>query len=422
METLKDTHKGETAWIIGKGPSLANLTKEDIGKGPVIALNHAILSVEALGLDNPIYSMQKDGGDKRTPSADNLIPDCNYSGNCNGCEPMIKPQNATLLLHDLESKYCFPDYPKRHVLNLGKLGFPGNVYSLVMALRTAQYMGCTQFNFVSCDAHVSGNIDVYVPGEGIVRTDETYKGQVDTFPYFAKGLNCLWITPGELKISFGCITNDAYRLNTVLLKSALPGALHYVINPKSATEGLNTILAEIEKDAADVAILAHQDMYFRNGWLQKVREQIAKLPDSWVVAGIIGKDHEGRICGKLHDMRIVEIISTDSVHDFPHSAVCFDECVIIVNMKKDFRFDEALDGFDLYGTLCVLQAWEMGGTAWVIDAFAEHYCMRPFTWFPGDDFKARYKWLYNRYQEKFDTPDSTVFVNKPRFETSAAIE
>jgi len=224
----------------------------------------------------------------------------------------------------------------------------------------------------------------------------------------------------DIQVSFGCITNDAYRLNTVLAKSALPGRLHFLVNPESATKGLNVILCEIEREGADVAVLAHQDMYFRNGWLKRMKEQLSLLPESWVVAGVIGKDHEGRMCGNIHDMRIVDHINTTDVHTFPHPAVCFDECVLIINMKKGFRFDEELDGFDLYGTLCVLQAWEMGGTAWAIDAFCEHYCTRPFSWFPGDDFKARYKWLYDRFIEKFGQPDSTVFVSKPRFETSAA--
>jgi hypothetical protein len=222
------------------------------------------------------------------------------------------------------------------------------------------------------------------------------------------------------KISFGVIANDPYRLNTVFLKSSLPGKAHYLFHPESATKGLNVLLDEIEKEGAEIAVLAHQDMYFRNGWLEKVKEQLSKLPDSWIVAGIIGKDMEGRMCGKLHDMRIVDNINTCEVHTFPQPAVCFDECVIIVNMKKGFRFDESLDGFDLYGTLCVLQTWEMGGTAWIIDAWAEHYCMRPFSWWPDDTFKARYKMLYDRYIEKFETIDSTVFVSKPRFETSAA--
>ena len=216
------------------------------------------------------------------------------------------------------------------------------------------------------------------------------------------------------KFSFGCNINDVYRFNTVLRKSDLPGELHYYINPESATIGLNKLLDKIEKDGATIGVLLHQDMYIRQGWLEKVEQQLLVLPEDWIVAGIIGKDMQGRLCGKLHDMRIVDVINTGDIHTFPQAASCFDECCIIVNMKSGFRFDESLDGFDLYGTLCCLQAWEMGGTSWIIDAFAEHYCMRPFSWFPDDDFKARYKKLYARYAEKFTAPDSTVFVSKPK--------
>lgn len=237
------------------------------------------------------------------------------------------------------------------------------------------------------------------------------------FNYYEPGR---WDHQPDLKISFGVMINDAYRFNTVLKKSDLPGELIYVVNPESATKGLNQILDVMASEGADVAILVHQDMHFRNGWLEKVKSQLSKLPDSWAVAGIIGKDMQGRMCGKLHDMRIVDHINSSAIHTFPQPACCFDECVIIINLKHGFRFDEELDGFDLYGTLCVLQAWEKGLTAWIIDAWAEHYCMRSFGWFPGDDFKARYKKLYDKYLSMTEKIDSTVFVSQPRFETSAA--
>jgi hypothetical protein len=210
-----------------------------------------------------------------------------------------------------------------------------------------------------------------------------------------------------MQVSFGAMVNDPFRLNMVLKQSSLPGELNYVINPESATKGLNQLL-DIMK-GSDIAVLTHQDMYYRQGWLEKMKEQIKQLPDSWIVAGIVGKDVYGQPCGHMHDMRIVKHINTN--HTFPQEASCLDECCLIVNMKKNFRFDECLDGFDLYGSLCIYQAWEMGGTAWIIDAFAEHYCMRPFSWFPDKDFERRYKILIAKYGEGVD---STVFTEKPK--------
>jgi len=210
-----------------------------------------------------------------------------------------------------------------------------------------------------------------------------------------------------MNFAFGALVNDIMRLDMCLKQSDLPGKLTVIMNPDRATVALNKILNIMDMEQAGVGVLVHQDMYFRQGWLQQAAEQIAKLPEDWMVAGIIGKDMEGNICGKFHDMRIAPVFNTSDIHTFPHSASCFDECCILVNLKTGFRFDERLEGFDLYGTMAVLQAWEMGGSAWIIDAFAEHFCMRPFTWFPDKGFQARFKWLHERFPNALKI-DSTV--------------
>lgn len=233
-----------------------------------------------------------------------------------------------------------------------------------------------------------------------------------------------YLTP-DIKISFGVMVNDPLRLDMVLKQSQLPKSLkcHKIDNPESAAKGLNFLLDKIEADGADIGILVHQDMYFRAGWIEQVKEQISKLPENWMCAGVIGKDMQGRICGKFQDMRIPLDFNTSHIHEFPHPACCFDEAVIIINLKTGFRFDETFEGFDLYGTLIVLQAWESGKSAWVIDARAEHFCMRPFTWHPSDLFVENYKRLYDQY--KNIRVDSTALGlpedGKVRFETSADI-
>ena len=231
-----------------------------------------------------------------------------------------------------------------------------------------------------------------------------------------------WRDADKIKISFGVMVNDMLRLDMVLRQSELQGKMHFIQNPESATIGLNKLLAVMEEEGADVGILTHQDMFYRNGWLDQVRDQISLLPDSWIVAGIIGKDPDGLICGKLHDMRIPLQFNTSHVHSYPHPACCFDECCIIVNLRKGFRFDEGMEGFDLYGTLAVLQAWEMGGTAWVLDAYAEHYCMRPFSWVPDELFKRNFKWLYDRYQQLGRLDSTAIGLSREDmcFATSAA--
>lgn len=233
------------------------------------------------------------------------------------------------------------------------------------------------------------------------------------------------------KVVFGCMINDPQRFSMVLRQSQVNSPLMFVQNPESATKGLNILLEKAENESADICVLCHQDVYFRAGWVDQMRSQIKLLPESWIVCGVIGKDASGLICGKFHDMRIPDHFNTSDIHTFPHEACCFDEAVIVVNMKKGFRFDETLAGFDLYGTLCVLQTWEMMGTAFVVDAFCEHYCMRPFTWSPSEQFCKNYKWLHDRYsgQWKLDStalglsPDATERLEQIRaFMTSAAPE
>lgn len=227
----------------------------------------------------------------------------------------------------------------------------------------------------------------------------------------------------DLRIAFGVMVSDWIRLDMVLRQSEIAGEMHFIKSPASATVGLNTLLDRIEAGGADVAVLCHQDMYFRQGWLAQVRAQLALLPASWIVAGIIGKDSQGRICGRFRDMRVPLVFDTSALHTFPHPAVCFDECCILVNLRTGFRFDETLAGFDLYGTLAVLQAWEMSGTAWILDAPAEHYCLRPFTWEPDEDFKRRFQWLYARFERlgrRIDTTAVGVETEQDRiFATSA---
>jgi hypothetical protein len=203
----------------------------------------------------------------------------------------------------------------------------------------------------------------------------------------------------DLKVSFGVMVNDWVRFGQVFQQSQITGETHFIKEPESATKGLNKLLDIIEGEGADIAILSHQDMHYNSFWLPQVREQLAKLPDNWMVSGIIGKDLEGKICGKFRDMRIPNYFDTSDIHEFPIAASCFDECCIIVNLKSGFRFNEELDGFDLYGSICCLQAAEMGGSAWIIGAYAEHYCLRPFTWRPDEQFCSNFKWLWEKYNK-----------------------
>jgi hypothetical protein len=196
MIELKDRHSGETAWIVAKGPSVLNLTRADIGDGPIIALYETIAIVEMLDLPNPVYSLQKDGGKNKTHVAPTTIlsSECK-SRDCEHCEWVVRPQKATLLLHDLEAEFCFPDYSPRYLFTLAEIGLPYNTFSLVCALKIAQFLGCTKFMFVSADAQAIGDLRCCLPIYPQRYYDHDYEAQRRMFPPYLVGLDYGFVTP-----------------------------------------------------------------------------------------------------------------------------------------------------------------------------------------------------------------------------------
>jgi hypothetical protein len=141
IERLRHKHLGETAWIVGKGPSLANLRAEHIGKGPIIAISEAIIPVENLGLENVTYAMQKDYD---PPEHDPIAP----------------PKKAILLTHEREVPGRHKDYKPRYVFD-NPLDFDAlwNTPSSLTSVLIAQLFGCSKIVFISFDSCTNGSLD-----------------------------------------------------------------------------------------------------------------------------------------------------------------------------------------------------------------------------------------------------------------------
>ncbi len=196
INNLRDKHKGETAWIIGKGASLANLTKEEIGDGPVIAISEAIVPVEAIGLSNPVYALQKDADP----------PDEN---------PIAPPKKAILLVQDREAKDRHKDYKPRYVFD-NPLDFdaPWNTTSANTALLIAQLFGCKKMVLVAFDACTKENYDTcHYNADGTYEIRPApindskdsinwrqYKASASGLKnYIQNKFLCVeWVTPGEI--------------------------------------------------------------------------------------------------------------------------------------------------------------------------------------------------------------------------------
>jgi len=141
IEELRDLYQGQTAWIVGKGPSLRFLQAGHFSAGPVITINESILIVQELGLSNPIYSMQKDG--------DAGIGKAVYP----------HPDIPVILQRPGYSERSLLEHPLRMWVSPEQdFGFLHTEMSVRLCVGIAKVMGCAKIMFVCCDSLVNDDV------------------------------------------------------------------------------------------------------------------------------------------------------------------------------------------------------------------------------------------------------------------------
>jgi hypothetical protein len=127
--------------IVGRGPSLLDLTPDDFGPGPVITLNQSIDQVRALDLPSPIFSMFKDGCGIGLPHGTLLGP---------GHDCALAPE-GTLVLSHMESRHCRPAWAPRIVLDVEEMGLPWFYQSAPVAVAFAIARGAGRIRMFGFD-------------------------------------------------------------------------------------------------------------------------------------------------------------------------------------------------------------------------------------------------------------------------------
>jgi hypothetical protein len=194
MSALQGIYSDQACYLIGKGPSLLNLSAADLRPGPVIALNSAVLKVAELEIDNPVYAMQKDGGNRSyctQPCGDR-------------CGDMRRvPDHFALLVHEHESRRCYPDQPQRYIFDNLALGLQVHDASVLSAIKIADLFGCTRLILLCFDAGVNGDCR-HVEDGSLLRTHRhtpylRYAQQarhlLETLPH----LQATWVTPVKIE-------------------------------------------------------------------------------------------------------------------------------------------------------------------------------------------------------------------------------
>jgi len=161
IKVLTDKHAGETGYVVGKGPSLLKLSADHFGEGPIIAINQAVQHVEALGLENTVYALQKN-------PCDEVIAGEDICGGCESGPPGYpEPEKAALLLSYPETHNCYSHYPDRFMfIDTHDLGFKDRMMpSLPNACRLLELMGIKDIKILCCDAIDGEGLSVDHTGE-----------------------------------------------------------------------------------------------------------------------------------------------------------------------------------------------------------------------------------------------------------------
>ena len=130
---LQNIHKGNTAYIVGKGASLARLSRMHVGKGVVLAINQAVIAIEALGLPNQTYSIQKDGLE------------------------MVEVFSTTaLILQRGRSDGFYTEHPRRIIIDTDP-----SIMSIITCIDLGEWLGCNRFVFLCCDSLTHDDYNTY---------------------------------------------------------------------------------------------------------------------------------------------------------------------------------------------------------------------------------------------------------------------
>ena len=181
IQVLYGCHAGETCTVIGKGPSLRHLRRDMIPDGLVITLNHALLKIIALGIDQDdrvVYSMQKDGF-------------------C--CDV---PSGVALIIHQHESRNVLLDHRPRYLFdNPADLGLEVHDASLPTTIKIAELFGCTNVMLISMDSMTTGDLRRVDDGCTPIAPDPNYlryaKRAAKLIEQSTVIQGVTWVTPQE---------------------------------------------------------------------------------------------------------------------------------------------------------------------------------------------------------------------------------
>lgn len=169
-----------------------------------------------------------------------------------------------------------------------------------------------------------------------------------------------------------CVNNrDLLERNLCRSPDVVALGLRIYENSRSAASAYNDALAKAEPGSA-YTIFVHQDIYLPEGWLAKLRWDIARLTvhdPSWGVLGCYGVTSTGQGEGHVYSNGLGVLGRS---FERPIRVRTLDEIVLVVQHVPSLRFTDGHPGFHLYGTDICLRAEQLSLSCYVVNDLCVH--------------------------------------------------
>ncbi|WP_156363689.1 glycosyltransferase [Sphingomonas sp. Leaf357] len=166
-----------------------------------------------------------------------------------------------------------------------------------------------------------------------------------------------------------CAVDNRDFLSRCLMRSPdVAGGTLPVVTVEGAASMTKAYNEGLSRTDRTICLFAHQDVYLPKGWQARAVAALNALSEfdpKWQVAGPFGLDARGEAFGRVWDVSLARELGHPSGH--PVAVRSFDELLLILRREPNYRFDEGLPHFHLYGTDIAQSALTSGRSAYAID-------------------------------------------------------
>ena len=162
----------------------------------------------------------------------------------------------------------------------------------------------------------------------------------------------------ENEICFIVASNNEEVLKNTLLVSPLFKIRKYEIIVLKGYQSASIAYNEgVMRTKKELLIFVHQDVFFPDNWIKKLKVKLDILKNkdnNWGVIGCFGINKYGKYSGHVYSNGLRKILIGNS--NGVNNIESLDEMVLIIKRSSGLSFDNNMPNFHLYGTDICLSA------------------------------------------------------------------